>query len=73
MSAHVTPKRTHRAPNGCSAQVCISFSPAERERLLALAQREHRSASATARLLIQRGMDSLAADRESGGPASLAS
>lgn len=64
---------TQRAPNGCSAQLRISCTPAERDRVIALARREQRSSSATARLLLQRGFESLENERARGAVSSLAS
>jgi len=65
--------RTQRAPNGCSAQLRISCTQAERDRVLELARRDRRSASATACLLLRRGFDALESDRADDRPASLAS
>ncbi len=57
------PDRPQRAPNGCSSQLRIACTQAERDRVLDLARREHRSCSAQARLLMQRGFEALEADR----------
>ena len=70
MSESTTPERPTRAPNGCSAQLFISLTHAERDCLRDMAKREHRSASAQARMLIQRGLDSLKNDgRDDTSPA----
>ncbi|MCE8028788.1 hypothetical protein HOP54_08810 [Halomonas daqingensis] len=45
-----------RAPNGCNTPVMTQLTKAEREKIEAIAQLEVRSLSATARMLILRGI-----------------
>lgn len=50
--------RPSRAPNGCNATpLYLSLTPNERARVLAAAKRDARSISATARLLLLRGLE----------------
>lgn len=51
------PPRASRSPAGINGKpLYLSLAPAERERVEALARREQRTLSATARLLLLRGL-----------------
>lgn len=46
-----------RAPAGCTKQVLMTLRPEEREQVERIADREGRSLSSTARLLLLRGLE----------------
>lgn len=56
-AAKTTPGSRNRAPAGCTRQVLMTLRPEEREQLERIADREGRSLSATARLLLLRGLE----------------
>lgn len=52
-----TPSSSMRSPRGCNRPLMAHVTPEERATIDALAKRDERSVSATARLLILRGLE----------------